>query len=175
MIQPVKTIVLKAGGAILLACGIVYAIAHVKHSGSGGEADAAVWFYNQNSQQLYPASRNVIPPDGNSDAKVRAIVIGFQGMGNDVSQLKIAYLEKYSAEFKALLERAEAAHAAKLPFLEKMPSQGSAYFLANTFVKRPGEATWHGDGTVEARRIKSEWREWRGPAGQPPIISVPAL
>jgi hypothetical protein len=147
----------------------------VRHFRGDGEAGARVWFYDQSAQRLYPAPRDLIPPDGNDDTRVRAMVIGFQGLGNDVSQLKIAYLEKYSPEFKALLERAQAAHAAKQPFREKIPSQNSAYFQDNTMVKRPGETSWHTAGTEEARQIMAEWREWRGPAGQPPIISVPSI
>ncbi len=78
----------------------------MRHFGDGSEAGARVWFYDQHASRLYSAARSLIPPDGNDDTRVRAVVIGFKGMGNDVSQLKIAYLEKYSPEFKALLERA---------------------------------------------------------------------
>jgi len=73
------------------------------------------------------------------------------------------------------LERAQAAHAAKRPFGEKIPSQNSPDFQDNTLVKRPGEASWHAVSTEEARQIMAEWREWRGPAGQRPIISVPSI
>jgi len=163
--QQVKTILITGSIAVMAALTVVFAVAKVRRFRSDGEAGAKVWFYDQSAKRLYPAPRALIPPDGNNDARVRAIVIGFQGMGNEVSQLKIAYLEKYSPEFKALLERAEAAHAAKRPFGEKIPSRNSAYFQDNTLVKRPGEA----------RQIMSEWRKWRGPAGQPPIISVPSI
>jgi len=91
-----------------------------------------------------------------------------------VSQLKIAYLEKYSPEFRALLERAQAAHAARRPFEETIPGQNSDYSRENTMVKRPGEDSWHTLASEEGREIMAEWREWRGPAGQSPIISVPA-
>ena len=160
---------------MLIALAVIFAVAKVRHFRGDGEAGARVWFYDQSANRLYPAPRDLIPPDGDNDARVRAMVIGFQGLGNNVSQLKIAYLEKYSPEFKALLERAQAAHAAKLPFRENVPSQNSAYFQDNTLVKRPGEASWHTAGTGEARQIMLEWREWRGPAGQPPIISVPSI
>jgi hypothetical protein len=42
-------------------------------------------------------------------------------------------------------------------------------------VKRPGEASWRTVGTEEAREMMAEWREWRGPAGQQPIISIPSM
>jgi hypothetical protein len=173
--QQVKTVLITGSLTVLIALAVIFAVAKVRHFRGDGEAGARVWFYDQSANRLYPAPRDLIPPDGDNDARVRAMVIGFQGLGNNVSQLKIAYLEKYSPEFKALLERAQAAHAAKLPFRENVPSQNSAYFQDNTLVKRPGEASWHTAGTGEARQIMLEWREWRGPAGQPPIISVPSI
>jgi hypothetical protein len=173
--QQIKTFLITGSVTVLTALAVVFAVAKVRHFRGDSETGARVWFYDQSAQRLYPAPRDLIPPDGNDDTRVRAMVIGFQGLANDVSQLKIAYLEKYSPEFKALLERAVEAHAAKQPFGEKIPSQNSAYFQDNTMVKRPGEASWHTVGTEEARKMMAEWREWRGPAGQPPNISVPSM
>jgi hypothetical protein len=173
--QQVKNAFITGSLAVVTGWALIFAVAKVRHFGDGSEAGARVWFYDQHASRLYSAAHSLIPPDGNDDTRVRAVVIGFKGMGNDVSQIKIAYLEKYSSEFKALLERAAAAHAAKRLFEEEIPSQSSAYFRDNTFVKRPGEASWHSIGTGEARQIVTEWREWRGPAGQPPIISVPSI
>ena len=68
-----------------------------------------------------------------------------------------------------------AAHAAKRPFKEKIPGRESDYFRDNMLVKRPGEALWRTLGSEEARKIMAEWREWRGPDGQRPIISVPSM
>jgi hypothetical protein len=48
-------------------------------------------------------------------------------------------------------------------------SRDRAYFPDNFLVKRPGEVSWHSTGSEEAREIMAEWR---GPAGQRPIISV---
>ncbi len=175
MKEHVKKLLITGNVAVLAALAVVFAVAKVRHFRGDGEAGAKVWFYDQSARRLYPAPRDLIPPDGNDDARVRAVVIGFQGLGNDISQLKIAYLEKYNPDLKALLERAQAAHAAQQPFGEKIPSQNSAYFQANTLVKRPGEAAWHDFGTDEARQIMGEWRQWRGPAGQPPMISVPSI
>jgi hypothetical protein len=173
--QQIKTVLITGSVAVLTTLAVVFALTKARHFRGDGEAGARVWFYDQSAQRLYPAARDLIPPDGNDDSRVRAMVIGFQGLGNEVSQLKIAYLEKYSPELKALLERAQAAHAAKKPFTEKIPSRDSAYFQDNFLVKRPGEATWHTTGTGEARQIMAEWRDWRGPAGQRPIISVPSV
>jgi hypothetical protein len=173
--QQVKKFLISGSLSLLTALAVVFAAAKVRRFRGDGESGAKVWFYDQSAQRLYPAPRGLIPPDGDNDARVRAMVIGFQGLGDEVSQLKIAYLEKYSPEFKALLERAQAAHAAKIPFDEKIPSQSSAYFQDNMMVKLPGETSWHTAGTGEGRQIMTEWREWRGPAGQPPIISVPSM
>lgn len=173
MKQQFKTILLGGGLAALTAAAIVFLVVKVRDYRGGGEARVRVWFYDQSTARLYPAPRDLIPPDGHDEARVRAMVIGFQGLGNGLGQIKIAYLEKYSPEFKALLERAAAAHAARLPFWEKVPSESSAYYQSNTVVKRLDEASWHTVGTPEARQIMAEWHSWRGPNGELPIISVP--
>jgi hypothetical protein len=171
--EPLKTVLATGSVLVLAALAVIFATGRVRHF-RGGEGGARVWFYDRGAKRLYAAPRDLIPPDGDTDARVRAVVIGFQGLGNDMSQLKIAYLEKYSVEFKSLLQRAATAHAGKQPFLEKIPSQNSAYFQDNTFVKRPHEDSWHNAGTAEARQIMTDWREWRGPGGQSPVISVPS-
>jgi hypothetical protein len=173
--QSLKTWLGYVGAGALTALALLVAFNRVRHFREGGEAGARVWFYDQAAHRLYPAPRDRIPPDGNDDSKVRAVVIGFRGMGNEVSQLKIAYLEKYGSELKALLERAEAAHAARKPFTERIPSGSSDEFKNNSFVKTPDEASWHTLGSDEAREIMSAWREWRGPTGQIPIVSVPTM
>jgi hypothetical protein len=173
--QQVKKFLITGSFTVLAALAVVFAAGKARHFRGDGEAGARVWFYDQSANRLYPAPRDLIPPDGDNDTRVRAMVIGFQGLGNNVSQLKIAYLEKYSPDLKALLERSVAAHAAKQPFTEKIPSRDSDYFQNNFLVKRPGEASWHTTDTEEARRLMADWREWHGPAGERPIISVPSM
>jgi hypothetical protein len=176
MTQQAKSTLLTGSLLVLAVVVVIFAIGRMRHSGGDGEAGAQVWFYDQSAKRLYPASRELIPPDGKDEVKVRAMVIGFQGMANKVSQLKIAYLQKFSPELKDLLQRAATAHAAKQPFTEKIPSQSSQYYQDNTYVKLPGDDdSWHRTGSPEARQIMAEWREWRGPAGQLPIISVPSI
>jgi hypothetical protein len=170
--QQTKTVLSTVSVSVLAAVAVICAVSKARGF-HGGEAGARVWFYDQGAKRLYSAPRDLIPPDGNDDTRVRAVVIGFKGLGNNPSQTKIAYLEKYSPDFKALLERAQAARAAKEPFTEKIPTRDIAYFQDNTLVKRPGEPSWHAMGSEEARQMMAEWRQWRGPAGQPPIISVP--
>jgi hypothetical protein len=70
--------------------------------------------------------------------------------------------------------RAEIARVASHPFLKTLPSPNSEYHKQNTFVKRRAESSWHNLGSEEAREIMAEWRSWRGPAGQLPIISIPS-
>jgi len=159
----------------LTALAVAYALRNVRHFHGGGEDGARVWFYDQQSRRLYSAPRDLIPPDGKNDVRVRALVVGFQGLPNDPSQLKIAYLEKYSPDFKALLERAEAARASRLPFTEQIPSPNSPYAEQNTFVKRPSDSVWQPTGSPAARAIIEEWRSWQGPGGEAPIISVPLM
>lgn len=172
--QQFKSILTGGGLAVLTAAAIAFLVVKVRdYRNSGGEAAVRVWFYDQNSARLYAAPRTLIPPDGENEARVRAMVIGFQGLGNGLGQIRIAYLEKYSPEFKALLQSAALAHAAKLPFWEKVPSESSAYYQSNAFVKRLDETSWHERGTPEARQIVAEWHSWRGPNGEMPIISVP--
>jgi hypothetical protein len=173
--QQIKKFLVTGSIAVLTILAVVFAVAKVMHFRGDAEAAARVWFYDQSAQRLYPAPRDLIPPDGNSDTRVRALVVSFHGLGNDVSQLKIAYLEKYNPDLKALLDRAQAAHAARRLFTEKIPARDSAYFQDNTMVKRPGEPFWHTLGSEEARQLMAEWRDWRGPAGQTPIISVPSM
>ena len=173
--QQIKRFLVNGSVVVLTILALVFAVVKAMHFRGEGEAGARVWFYDQSAQRLYAAPRDLIPPDGNGDAQVRAMVIGFQGLGNNVSQLKIAYLEKYNPDLKALLERAQSAHAAKQAFKEKIPSRDSVFFQDNTMVKRPGENLWHTLGSAEAREIMVEWRDWRGPAGQTPIISIPSM
>ena len=162
-------------GALALLIGMaLFTVAKASHANRGEDFSARVWFYDQSKCQLYAAPRNLIPPEGDGEVRVRAMVVGFRGMGNKVGELKIAYLEKYSPEYKALLTRAEIARAASHPFLEILPSPDSEYHRQNTFVKRRAESSWHSLESDEAREIMSEWRSWRGPAGQLPIISVPS-
>jgi hypothetical protein len=169
-----KSLLINALMAVVFAAGIACAFNSFEHlRANRGEAGVRVWFYDQSAKKLYAAPRDLVSPDGKDDRRVKAVVIGFRGLRNEPSQLKIAYLEKYSPEFRELLERAAAAHAAERQFKEQIPSQASPYFQNNTFIKGPDEAVWHVIGSTEAREIMSEWRDWRGPNGEAPIISVP--
>ena len=38
-----------------------------------------------------------------------------------------------------------------------------------------GQPAFNTGYTEEARKIMTEWRDWRGPAGEKPIICVPSM
>jgi hypothetical protein len=172
--QQLKSFLLNTSVSILTALAVVLAVVKVTQFRASSEAGAKVWFYDQKANHLYPTPRALISPDGKDGNRVRGVVVGFEGMGNNPNQLKIAYLEKFAPEFKSLLERAEAAHAAMRPFAESVPPASSEYYQLNSFVKRPDDAGWFAVGTEEGRRIMAEWRDWHGPQGQRPVISVPS-
>lgn len=168
------------GKQILLACvavaalgGFAVEIERGQFRRASSAKDAAVWFFDERANRLYAASARLIPPDGSEGNRVRANVVRFVGMPNDEGHVRIAYLEKYTPELKALLESAEAAHASRKPFAEKIPPQSSPYFRENTLLKRPGETTWHPLNGDEARQIVAEWHTWRGPNGELPMMSAP--
>jgi len=139
-----------------------------------GEEGARVWFYDQSEKRLYAAPRETVPPDrgigGASGDGVRAVVVAPRSHPRD---LRVAYLETYTPELKARLEAVLAARAAGRPCEGEVPQRDGDYFQKNTLVSRPDEGVWHASDTPEARKIVSEWRSWRGPDGQPLVISAP--
>ena len=163
------------GAAGLVAIGVL--TARFSHLHQAGEQGARVWFYDQGTKHLYEAPRDTIAPDraGGSHGRqgVRAVVVCFRGEQRDSRKRRIAYLEKYTLELKDLLERVRAARAAGQAAVEHIPARNSAYFQTNTLVKRPEEASWSPASSPEGQRIMAEWRAWRGPDGQSPIVCVP--
>lgn len=141
------------------------------------KADARVWFYDQSAKQLYAVPAGTIPPDrgisGPSGDGVRAVVITFRGETNDASHRRIAYLETCTPKLKQLLERIHRARKAGRIDAGPMPASGSMFLRSNTLVKRVTDSTWSPVGSPQARRIVSEWRSWRGPQGQAPVICIP--
>jgi len=169
---------LKLVSAVALA---VVAVAFVSKRVGGfrktGEEGATTWFYDLSEKRLYEAPRETIPPHegvgGPSGDGVRAIVVAFRSDQSDPGKRRIAYLETYTPELKALLEKVKAAHAAGQRFRGDLPARDSAYFQTNALVKGSKEAEWHAIGSPEGRRAMTEWRSWRGPDGQPPVVCVP--
>ncbi len=173
MRQQIKTVLAPVGVALVAGMAVLFAVSRVRGFHGGGEAGAKVWFYDEHAKRLYAAPRDLAPPDGD-EWRVRAVLVGFKGLKGEGLSQRIAYLEKYSREFKALLDRARAAHEARRPFEEKIPASGSDYAKANTMVRRVDETAWHRMDEPEALEITREWRGWTGPGGEPAIIRMPA-
>ena len=142
-----------------------------------GEEGATIWFYDQSEKRLYEVPRDTIPPHkgigGRSGDGVRAVVVAFRAEQSDPRKRRIAYLETYTPALKELLERAGAARAAGRAFKGGVPPRDSSYFQTNCLVKGPEESEWHASSSPEGRRAMTEWRSWRGPDGQPPVVCVP--
>jgi hypothetical protein len=142
-----------------------------------GEQGAQVWFYDQSERELYPAANHTLPPDhgigGKAADGVRAVVVAFRGDTADPRTRRIAYLETYTPELKALLEQVQTAHRAGEPFAGRVPPRDSDYFQTNTLVKSVDEGDWHFLSSAEGRKLTTAWRTWRGPAGQPPMVCAP--
>ena len=176
--RPQLKAVLKLTGVVLLVvAALALVISRTSSLRRSGDQNAQVWFYDLSKKRLYTASPDILPPDrgigGTKDDGVRAIVVAFRGAQSDARSHRIAYLQTYTPELKILLDRVRAARAAGRPFDGRIPSRDSDYFQINTLVSRPEGTDWHRSSTPEAQRIMSEWRSWRGPDGQPPILSTP--
>jgi|SRR5579863_1782090 len=162
---------LKSSAAIALIAVAIFLLARGLFSRSTSSEDGAqVWFYNEGAKKLYAMPRDSVPPDEKSRG-VRAMVVTFRGQGN--KERKIAYLQSYSPDLKKMLEAAGAAHRASQPYTGKIPAQGSAWFQDSTLVKRVTDSGWSTAGSDEGRQILAEWKTWRGPDGDEPIISTP--
>jgi len=169
---------LKLAAAVALA---IVAVAFVSKRVGGfrrtGEEGATTWFYDQSEKRLYEVPRDTIPPDkgigGPSGDGVRAVVVAFRAEQNDPRKRRIAYLETCTPELKDLLEKVQAARASGQAFEGRVPARDSAYFQTNSLVKGLAETEWHASSSPEGRRAMTEWRSWRGPDGQPPVVCVP--
>ena len=176
--RPQLKAVLKPTAVVLLVVpALAFVISRTSSLRRTGDQNARVWFYDQSEKRLYAASPDIFPPDrgigGKKDDGVRAIVVAFRGAQSGARSRRIAYLQTYTPELKTLLDRVRAARAAGRPFEGRVPSRDSDYFQINTLVSRPEGTEWHPSSTPEAQRIMSEWRSWRGPDGQPPVVCAP--
>lgn len=177
MSPQVKALLKLTSAVVLAVVGIGWVIARVNSVRKTGEENSQVWFYDESEKRIYTAASDILPPHkgigGRKDDGVRAVVVAFRGEQADVKKRRIAYLETYTPELKALLENVRAARAAGQPFKERIPSRDSDYFQINTLVRSPDEATWHPTSSAEGQKLMTAWRSWRGPDGQPPVVCVP--
>ncbi len=166
-----------AGAIVLVVVAVVFVARRVSSFRQSGEQNARVWFYDQSEKRLYEVPRETVPPDkgigGPSGDGVRAVVVAYRSEQKDPAKRRIAYLETCTPDLKALLEKVEAAHAKGQAFTGHVPGRSSAYFQTNSLVKSVDETDWHTSNSSEGRRVMTEWRSWRGPDGQPPVVCVP--
>jgi len=164
-------LVLKFGGAVVLAAlGVWFVGQRYRHFRRGGEAGAQVWFYDQQTKQVYAVPRDTIPREGHG---VRAIVVAFRGEEKDPAKRRVAYLETYGQPLKDALERAKSARSLGKALREPPPARESDLFRTNDLVKLIDETEWHVAGSPEGRRLMSGWRTWRAADGREPVVCLP--
>lgn len=112
------------------------------------------YFYDESEQKLFTAPANSIPPiKGISDDQfdgVRAIVIAPEGLCGDKSARRIAYLEKWSPQFKQHLEAAARAKAngQAVPNIVDRSQR-----KLHRFVRREDSQQWYSLNTDQAANI----------------------
>ena len=172
-----RTFLRVAVAAALTIVAVAFVSKRVGGLRKTGEEGATARFYDQSEKRLYEVSRNTIPPHkgigGPSGGGVRAVVVAFRAEQSDPRKRRIAYLESCTPELKDLLEKVQAARASGQAFKGRIPARDSDYFQTNSLVKGPAESVWHASNSPEGRRVMTEWRSWRGPDGQPPVVCVP--
>jgi hypothetical protein len=133
----------------------------------GDGVSEQTFFYDLSEKKLFAASREALPPirglNNFEEDAVRAVVISFAANPKDQGSRKIAYLEKYSPEFKQQLERVRAGQTDPLPRNSRN---------ALRFVRRVGDVEWHTIASPEGEKILTEWNV-PGPDGNFPAVCVP--
>ena len=172
-----KTALKISSATAVIVIAVAFVIVEFRGMSRSGQTTAKIWFYDESEKQLYAVPQNTLPPDkgigGPSGDGYHAVVITFPGEQQDAGKRRIAYLETYSSELKDLLEQVASAHAAGHIYAGNIPSRSSDFFQTKTLVKRVDESEWHPATSPEGHAILTEWRKWRGPNGERPIISVP--
>ena len=160
-----KSSAFKLGLALVLLGGAGFMIFRYFQQDDGIAENT--FFYDLSEKKLFAAPREALPPikglnDAEEDA-VRAVVIAPNGNPKDESARKIAYLEKYTAEFKRQLVQVRSGQADPLP-------RGAR----NTyrFVKRVEDSEWRALDSPEGEKILTEWNV-AGPNGKYPVVCTP--
>ena len=163
--------------AVVAVAAVAFVSKQVVGFRKTGEEGASVWFYDQSEKQLYEVPRDTIPPDkgigGPAGDGVRAVVVAFRAEQRDPGKRRIAYLETCTPELKDVLEKVKAARVSGQGFQGRIPTRDSDYFQTNSLVKTVEESGWHWSDSPEGRKVMAEWRSWRGPDGQQPVVCVP--
>lgn len=165
------------GALVILVVGVGFLIARGGAFFRSGEDGTKVWFYDESEKELYSVANGTIPPQkgigGKSGDGVRAIVVSYTAKPKDRKELQVAYLQTYSPELKTMLENVHAARASGKPYTGKRPDPESDFFQSNTLVRRIDESSWHPINTQDGADITTEWRSWKGPKGETPVVNVP--
>ncbi len=171
-----KTLLKSAALISLLAAAVWFGVRSMLDFQKSGEAGASTWFYDLSEKRLYQTGRDTIPPDkgigGPSGDGVRALVVKF-GNESDPANLRIAYLETHAAQLKTILDGVRTSRIALRKYAGRIPARDSAFYQDNTLVRREKDTDWHSLSSAEGRKILVEWRDWRGPAGERPVVSTP--
>src|SRR5262245_26142945 len=155
---------------VILALCILSAAAYLLYRYVTGRAAPSeqAFFYDVSEHKLFKAARNRIPPiKGLNDSEedgMRAVVISTNGNPADKRSWIIAYLEKYSSELKAQMEKAQATGIS--------PEFGREQALQHRFVRRLADTKWFPMSSPEAERIVTEWAI-PGPNGVAPVVCAP--
>jgi hypothetical protein len=162
-----KVVVILSCVAILIACCVL--LSHWNHQHPPAEK---TYFYDLSEEELFAGPLVAIPPiQGINDLErdgFRAMVISFSGDSSDKSGRIIAYIEKYSDQFK---QQVEAKRRGEIPVVgTRKIGRGAAQ--AHTFVRRLTDAQWYPRTSPEAIKIIGEWRV-KDSNGKYPVVCNP--
>ena len=126
------------------------------------------FFYDLSEKGLFTESRKAVPPikgiNDSAEDGVTAVVISTTGHPKDKKSWKIAYLEKYSPELKAAMEKAQRTG--------EPPEIGRALAQKLRFVRTEEDPGWHSLDSPEGEKIVSQWAT-PGPNGITPVVCTP--
>ena len=159
----------------LTFAGVLFALAILFFVLFGSpEREALEYFYDESEQKLFTAPTGLISPiKGINDDQldgVRAIVIAPKGQRGDKSAHRIAYLKKWSLQFKQHMEATAQAKAAG----QTMPNVvDRSQRKFHEFVRRADSPEWYSLNTDEAAKIMAVVRT-KDAQGEFPVICTPS-
>lgn len=162
---------------VLFASAVGFGVTQWIRAGRTGDAAQRIWFYDESERRLYAVPGDTVPPHrgigGAVDDGVRAVVVVARSERNDARRRRIAYLEKFGAPLKRVLEEVRAARAEGRVYPGRLPARDSSFVETNTLVRAAEGAQWFIAASAEGREIVSRWRDWRGPGGEPLEVLPP--